>query len=1044
MKNTKFATYLEKPVAQKAGSKAKNTIDFGETLPKDGNYIKLNGVQYTFKNDPVNNTDIKIGPDVSTTIDNLLANKSLPSTVTLSKVDPSKLLITYKDFGTAGNEFTLGSDYLKLDKSLIGGLGDPDWSKLDAQVNFKTFELLVNGAETTEKSLSSYNYNLMKKGNKVLLVDSDNNVIPHTLSDVTESGILQTFDMNHIGSKINLDSTKNIAVRDSSSATSTQSQIYGNVIDKGNVYWEAKILENESKPLIGISKVNDYQDNYFAKTTDGYGYYYDGTKYNDGKSVSYGKSYDNNDRIGVRYCYETGEVEFFKNGVSQGIAFVLDKNTKVYPAIRLYSANAKAQLFSDPKTMKYLPKECVPYGMLKYSTDLTSAKLTKAPVKAFMDHRPMVFVSMEDDVKHLVQLTPENKKPVLDSSTNSTLNTDDLKEGEELYVNGKKTSVTKSNLNIFKTVQSKDPLGDNSQVTGYNFADGLTKSMNGSKYDCQWGQINGIMKKGMIEAGKFGNAAKFDGNTMLELPMSIFSELETYAVSMWIKTTQTDSPTGLFSYRGSGNNDVESILYLNRKKSGDIGTDISNGKGVITYVTDNINSNDGKYHHIVNIIDFANKKVKVYFDNQLVIDEFNDTIKKEGTPDKVYIGSNHGNQKFKGAISQVRVFNKNLSPADVAAIFKEQIAKFNITELGLPDAPNHVFSKGYVELNKVSSDDSSFASLSKHGSTLKKGDKVLTDKGVVPVTDTPTTEIASLLDNADPLSDGSQITGYNFSKATAKSMNGTTYDGVWKNANGKEITGIYAPGKFGTDTKAAKFDGTKGIDVHKANFSKAKAISLWINWNGVRGSSATSNWATILSSKVIDQPQNNQILVIHKNKLSTYNKATQQVIWDTELKKNEWYFITINQNAEGNYDYYINGKPVNLNLPDNNATLDLYFIGSDNKSGKVDEPFTGLIDQVRVFNRELDPDDIKTIFSEQATKYNIPLPKQDTAYTFAAVLPKTIEMPLDKITFDGTKFTSQHLPIEVPGRALQRRIVMPEKGITVLPPFTSNMWKKGI
>ena len=53
-----------------------------------------------------------------------------------------------------------------------------------------------------------------------------------------------------------------------------------------------------------------------------YGYYSNGTKISNGGSASaYGASYTDGDTIGVAYDADTGSLTFYKNGVSQGVAF---------------------------------------------------------------------------------------------------------------------------------------------------------------------------------------------------------------------------------------------------------------------------------------------------------------------------------------------------------------------------------------------------------------------------------------------------------------------------------------------------------------------------------------------------------------------------------------------------------------------------------------------------------------------------------------------------------------------------------------------------
>ena len=211
--------------------------------------------------------------------------------------------------------------------------------------------------------------------------------------------------------------------------------------------------------------------------------------------------------------------------------------------------------------------------------------------------------------------------------------------------------------------QTFDYFGDNSALALYQF-DGNMKDTGG--------QFDGTLDKGTetYDTGNWDKGFKFDKSTDIKIDKSIFDNQDIISISLWYSSTQTDSPTGLFSFRGGGNGDIEFILCINRDKGGDIGIDVGNGDSYLKYYTDDINSNDGNWHHLVFIIDFTNTNVKVYFDGAKKIDETNDKIAKEGTPDKVLIGSNHGNQEFEGIMDELRIFSKAVSDDEVTKLYK--------------------------------------------------------------------------------------------------------------------------------------------------------------------------------------------------------------------------------------------------------------------------------------------------------------------------------------------------------------------------------------
>ena len=111
-------------------------------------------------------------------------------------------------------------------------------------------------------------------------------------------------------------------------------------ISSGNVYFEVFVeyLYASSTTLeIGVSTVlGPYDTTSFAAASTGYAYDdYGSYKTNNVLTYGYGSTYVTGTTIGVRYSYSTGELEFYKDGVSQGIAATLSPNTAVYPAIAM-------------------------------------------------------------------------------------------------------------------------------------------------------------------------------------------------------------------------------------------------------------------------------------------------------------------------------------------------------------------------------------------------------------------------------------------------------------------------------------------------------------------------------------------------------------------------------------------------------------------------------------------------------------------------------------------------------------------------------------
>ena len=120
-------------------------------------------------------------------------------------------------------------------------------------------------------------------------------------------------------------------------------------ISSGNVYFEVFVeyLYASSTTLeIGVSTALGIYDTVsFASASTGHAYINSGKyKTNDVLTSGYGSTYVTGTTIGVRYSYNTGELEFYKDGVSQGIAAALGPNTAVYPAIAMKGYNTTVEV----------------------------------------------------------------------------------------------------------------------------------------------------------------------------------------------------------------------------------------------------------------------------------------------------------------------------------------------------------------------------------------------------------------------------------------------------------------------------------------------------------------------------------------------------------------------------------------------------------------------------------------------------------------------------------------------------------------------------
>jgi hypothetical protein len=117
-------------------------------------------------------------------------------------------------------------------------------------------------------------------------------------------------------------------------------------VSSGKWYAEA-VLQNTTNRRFGItSRDNEGTLNTTLGSTGSWGYIgYAGQKqYNGGTKTNYGTSYNDGDILGVALDMDAGTVTFYRNGVSQGVAFSGISGT-VYIGISIYGTSTAVQGF---------------------------------------------------------------------------------------------------------------------------------------------------------------------------------------------------------------------------------------------------------------------------------------------------------------------------------------------------------------------------------------------------------------------------------------------------------------------------------------------------------------------------------------------------------------------------------------------------------------------------------------------------------------------------------------------------------------------------
>lgn len=106
-------------------------------------------------------------------------------------------------------------------------------------------------------------------------------------------------------------------------------------VASGKWYWEftQTAFGSANAPMIGLATDRVGMNNYVGADANGFGYYgNNGQKWTNGVGAAYGASYTNADVVGVEFDADAGTLTFYKNGVSQGVAFTGLTNGPYFPA----------------------------------------------------------------------------------------------------------------------------------------------------------------------------------------------------------------------------------------------------------------------------------------------------------------------------------------------------------------------------------------------------------------------------------------------------------------------------------------------------------------------------------------------------------------------------------------------------------------------------------------------------------------------------------------------------------------------------------------
>ncbi|MDP8231476.1 MAG: LamG domain-containing protein, partial [Candidatus Zophobacter franzmannii] len=171
--------------------------------------------------------------------------------------------------------------------------------------------------------------------------------------------------------------------------------------------------------------------------------------------------------------------------------------------------------------------------------------------------------------------------------------------------------------------------------------------------------------------GKYGDALLFDGiANFVEIPLTdsiTFTTGSSFSVQAWVKTD--DSPAQNDGIVGNYRQSTEALWMISVSGDdaalrGKMGFNLRDkGKVHSAGITSPDFLNDDNWHHLAGVRDQGAKKVRYYIDGEL-IDEVDDATEEINSGQSIWVGE-HLQRYFKGAIDDVKIWNKPISAAEV-------------------------------------------------------------------------------------------------------------------------------------------------------------------------------------------------------------------------------------------------------------------------------------------------------------------------------------------------------------------------------------------
>ena len=530
------------------------------------------------------------------------------------------------------------------------------------------------------------------------------------------------------------------------------------------------------------------------------------------------------------------------------------------------------------------------------------------------------------------------------------------------------------------------------------------------------GTSNGTLQNGTTyAAGQVGQAFSLDGvDDYIELPAGFADFTSGFTIGLWANPTASGN-WARFLELGNGSQ-ANNILFLRRLTTNQLAFQVYNGDTLTgTAYAENAITND-EWHYYAATMD-ATGHVQLYKDGLPLVmaaDSSSVTVPQNVTRSINTIGkSSWGDPYYTGMIDEVEIFNRALTAGEIATIYNSGATgvcgidstpnAFSFTaQTGMPITTtivsNPITVTGIIYPVAISiSTNGEYSKSTDGGSTWGEW---ISAEGTVGVNDQIKVRQTSSASNSILSTATLTIGGVNgaFDVTTAApgdpnasglvawwKAEGNVYDSVSGNHGTLQAGTTYATGQVG---QAFSFDGVDDyVNVpYSLSLELQESITIvaWIN---------SSN--NSINRAIAGKAGGYQIFIEAGGHLDLgfYNGTWTHLQSSVTIPENEWVYVAGTFNStDGTMQLYINGIPdtslVTAQRMSTNANgLKIGGFGSDGA------PFSGIIDEVKIFNLALSALEISTLAGTKPDAFS---------FTAQTSMPLSTSITSNPISVTGT------------------------------------------